>query len=224
MKFCPHCGGEISKYMEAEGRSSASSVATIQAPAREYSQDDIWRRLVSRAREVQASPPRSDELVLAAVQRLGAVHKFPLSTIVHVAFDRNIVPTGGVLYRATMLEGRTQTSPEQLEAMGYAVKDGAVLTVADVPVGQAYSAVDYWGGARQHKRWHLAEPVSIEPSRNGDPFFMDENMLAFGARWRDLERVEEGLLGLFEMFTGGIQGKGAGSPIAIPLALELVGR
>ena len=160
---------------------------------------------------------------MTALQCLGSGHKFPLSTIVHVVFDRDIVPSGGVLYRATMLDGRTQTNPEQLEAMGYAVKDGAVLTIADVPVGRAYTAVEYWGGGKQHKRWHLAEPAIIEPSRNGNPFFMDESMLAFGATWRDLERVEEALLGLLESFAAGV-GKEKGKPIAVPLALELVAR
>jgi hypothetical protein len=182
-----------------------------------YDQTATWKRLVARASEVRANPPRVEELAMRALEEFGAP-EFPASTVVHIAFDRNIVPSGGVLYRATLLDGRMKTSPEQLAAMGYAVEDGTVRTVNDVPVGPAYSVLEYWGGERQHKRWHLAGPVTIEPSRNGDPYFMDENMIAFGAKWVDGEQMSAALLGVLELFAFGIKG---GDAVAMPLAVEL---
>jgi len=217
MKFCPHCGGDLSRYLMADNRPPGVPVAP--APVPKYDQDAIWKRLVARASEVRGNPPRTDALVQGAMEELGGVHKFPLSTVVHIAFDRSVVPTGGVLYRATMLNGRMNITGEKLTAMGYVVEGDAVKTVSDIPVGPAFLAIDYWGGEKQHRRWHLHEPVSIDPSRNGNPLFMDENMVAFGAKWRDLLKASDGLIALLDSFVHGV--KGSGDPIAVPLALEV---
>lgn len=218
MRFCPHCGGDLSKYMAVETcPSTTSGQERTPSVAAKYDQTATWKRLIARANEVKSTPPRVDALVLGTMEHF--VGEPLASTIVHVVFDRNIVPSGGVLYRAMMLDGRTKTSPEHLSAMGYAVEDRIVKTVNDVPVGPIYGVLEYWGGERQHKRWHLAEPVTIEPSRNGDPLFMDENMLAFGTRWRNFDRMQSSLIDLLTLFAEGLKG---GQPIGQPLALELL--
>jgi hypothetical protein len=180
--------------------------------------------LVKEAESLKASPPDAVQLVAHAVDQVReAFGEYKagdaVPTIVHLAMDRNIQPQGGMLYRATMLDGRVNTDPEQLERMGYAVKDGHLVTVQDVPVSQAYTAIEYWGGERQHRRWHMSQPVSVEPSRNGNPFFMDENMIAFGAKWKDSTKIEEGLLELHELLSQGVDRTRC---IGIPVAIELV--
>jgi hypothetical protein len=102
--------------------------------------------------------------------------------------------------------------------MGYAVNEGKLVTVDDVPVSKAYVALEYWGGEKQHRRWHLAALVTLNPSRNGNPFFMDENMVAFGARWKDPTKMEAGLLELCEIMAEGVKQSGV---IAKVLAMEL---
>ena len=220
MNFCPHCGGDLSAYMAVErGRVPLASTAKRPTGGK-YDQDSVWRRLVREAEALKGSPPSGIQIVGKAVDNVRAafVGDEPVSTIVHLALDRNIQPQGGMLYRATMLEGRMTTSPEQLEQMGYAVEDEKLVTVADVPVSQAYKVIDYWAGAKQHKRWHMTEPVSLNPSRNGNPFFMDENMVAFGAKWHDSSKLEEALLELHSLLSAGVKRAGV---VAIPLALEL---
>ena len=92
------------------------------------------------------------------------------------------------------------------------------MTVDDVPVGQAYKIIDYWGGSQQHKRWHMTSPVELNPSRNGDPFFMDENMIAFGVSWKDGTKVQEAFLGLMNLFADGVNGEGI---VAHPLEVKV---
>jgi hypothetical protein len=73
--------------------------------------------------------------------------------------------------------------------------------------------------AKQHRRWHLLEPVKINASRNGDPFFMDDNMMAFGALWSDAAKSDEAFISLLEMFSSGVRGSGV---IARPLVAEII--
>ncbi len=223
MKFCPHCGGDLSAYIAVEHGNSAGAAASIHPTGGKYNQDSIWRRLTKEAEALKGSPPDAIQLMANAVDRVRGCFSGndPVSTIVHLAVDRDIQPQGGVLYRATMLEGRMETSPEQLEQMGYAVDEGKLVTVDDVPVSQAYTAIHYWGGERQHRRWHLTQPVEINPSRNGNPFFMDENMIAFGAKWRDCEKMEEGLLELHGLLCEGVKkDRCIGIPVAVELAVQ----
>ena len=218
MRFCPYCGGDLAPHLAAAGRipSMAAAPATS-ATDEKYDQAKVWKRLVMEADATKATPPSTVSLVNTALNRIGT-RQGAFSTIVHLAFDREIVPRGGILYKAAMLEGRTETSVDQLELMGYAVKDGHVVTVNEMPVGAAYGTIQYWGGEKQHKRWHLAEPVTLNPSRNGNPFFMDANMVAFGAKWTDGTHCAEALLSLCELFISGVKGDNL---VARPLALEL---
>ena len=179
MKFCPHCGGDLSAYLAAEGPGDASTrtPATSSAP-KKYDQTKVWRELVQRAREVGGDPPDISNVALAAADGIRPFFKTtPLSTIVHIVFDKNVVPQGGILYQAAQFDGRMKNTSDQLEALGYSMEDGKVKLVDDMPVGPVYGAIEYWGGEKQHPRWHLVRPVTINPSRNGD-----------GCLWCQVER------------------------------------
>lgn len=223
MKFCPHCGGDLASYMAVGG--SGQSKATARAPVSvqsKYDQTRTWKRLIERARETAASPPEMEALGMAAADGLrDHLGGDPVSTIVHLAFDNIVVPQGGMLHRAAILNKHGSHEKDHFAALGYSMKDGKVELVDSVPVGPAYNILDYWGGGKQHRRWHLAEPIEINPSRHGDPFFMDENMIAFGAKWADAERLEEGLLELLGLLQNGVGGEGG---VARPVALEIVVR
>lgn len=217
MKFCPHCGGDLTPYMAVE---QVNSSVAARPTGGKYEQDSIWRQLTQDAEALKGTPPEAMQIVAAAVDKVRPAFEGqpPISTIVHLATDRNIQPQGGVLYRATLLDGKVEYDPDKFKKMGYAVKDGHLVTVDDVPVSQAYSAITYWGGVKQHYRWHMAEPATVNPSRNGNPFFMDDNMIAFGVKWRDIERMEESLLDLCQLLTEGVEKDRC---IGIPLALQL---
>jgi len=214
MKFCPHCGGDLSAYQAAENGSAAPATAVIVG---KYDQDETWKQLQALANELRAEPPDHATIVYHAIAKSGA--SWPGATIVHIVFDRSIVPRGGVLHQAALLEGRASPNLGRLAAMGYAVVEDKVLVVNDVPVGPAYQVLDYWGGEKQHRRWHLEEPIAIETSRHGNPYFMDENMIAFGAKWGDGDHATEGLIELLGLFSRGIHGAGI---VGIPLAMKLV--
>ena len=134
-------------------------------------------------------------------------------------FDRPIVPQGGVLHRAVVSNGQLGMTKEQLETSGYTFEDDKVKVVDDVPVGKAYDILQYWGGEKQVRRWHLAQPVMVNASRHGDPLFMDEGMIAFSAVWADGERYEAAMRELFRLFSVGVRGDGV---VAFPLVVRVV--
>lgn len=233
MKYCPHCGNDISMYQAAEvghlpvvTSSMTATLVPAAAPASfVYDQTKIWIDLVAQAR-VLTAPPVLMELVDNALERyrkriaLG-VHQ-QLETNVHIVFDKPIVPNGGLLYQAMQADGKTSPSPASLTALGYLVVDGKVIEADGFPVSPAYGALNYWGGEKQFKRWHLTGPITINPSRNGNPFFMDEEMMAFGATWRDLEKMKEAMMNLMMAFAQGVTGDA--KPIAQPMVLEITPR
>lgn len=216
MQFCPHCGGNLSNYLAAEGDAATRMPPANRQEIKSYNQTAIWREIIAEAQTKEASPPSPTELVMNNPHPADS----PSSAIVHLAFDRNVVPDGGILMNAVMTDGRMRADAGRLEAMGYAFTDeGKVLLVDDLPVGKAYGAIDYWGGQKQYKRWHLDRPVDLDPSRSGDPFFMDENMIAFGAKWKDFEKYEEAIHTLLALFITGVRGEGT---IAKPVVLRTV--
>jgi len=213
MKFCPHCGGDLAGFLAA--------ASTAPRPQGKYDQTKMWRDVVERALAIQGDPPDVSALAYGLARKLEPLFTAngPLRTIIHIAFDRKIVPEGGALLQAAMSNGRLgPTDLGYFQARGYLVEDDKVRVADDVPIGPVYGAVDYWGGAKQHRRWHLSEPVRLNASRNGDPFFMDEHMLAFGAAWLDGSKVGEAFLDLFATLTSGVKGGGA---IARPLVVEV---
>ena len=217
MKFCPHCGTDLSNFLAV----SEGAPRPI-GPAGKYDQTKTWRKLIERANACHGEPPDIAALAFDLTKQIEPMFAppGPLRTIIHVAFDRKVVPEGGALYMAAMSNG--QAGPQSLDYFklrGYLVEDDKVQLADDVPVGAVYGALDYWGGAKQHPRWHLAEPIKLNASRLGDPYFMDETMLAFGAAWKDTARVSEAFITLFEILSSGVKGDGS---LAKPLAVEAV--
>lgn len=218
MKFCPHCGGDIAKYMAVEERPTAALPMIPPPTTGKYDPVLTWKRLVAEAASRESSPPSHNELVEAATANIRPGEQ---KLIVHLAFDRDIVPRGGVLHKAALLEGRTEMSEERLSQMGYAVHKGHLVTVDEIPVGPAYQVIDYWGGAKQHRRWHMKYAADVVPSRGGDPFFMDENMIAFGTTWKDTQKMEEAFLTLLLLFESwGEDHRVVARPLAFELALQ----
>jgi len=213
MKFCPHCGGDLAAFFAAS--------SSMPRPQGKYDQTKTWRDIVERANATNGEPPDISALAYGLARKLELMFtaNCPLRTIIHLAFDRKVVPEGGALYQAATSGGRLgPTDLGYFRARGYLIEDDKVRVANDVPIGPVYGAVDYWGGAKQHHRWHLAEPVKLNASRNGDPFFMDENMLAFGAVWTDGSKAADAFIDLFEAFSSGVKG---GGTIARPLIAEV---
>lgn len=233
MKFCPHCGENISAYLTAEkqGSPGAPSFASPAPtpippkPAVAYDQTSVWRRLVELARGRAGAAPSIPELVDSAVTALLG-HANPmlnvngLKTTVHLVFDAPITPRGGVMHMAASSNGRiAPASTAHMADHGYLMIDGKVVQVDGVPVGVGYGALDYWGGDKQFKRWHLAGPIEISPHRNDAPYFMDGEMVAFGVTWRDMSKIKEAMMSLLSTFATGVKGDKA---IAQPMALEII--
>jgi len=221
MKFCPNCGSDISAHLVASGEPVQRTEPPVELSTAKYDQTSIWKQLTASAAQIEASPPQPAILGMKAAREvdglLRTVPDRPLETVVHLVFDRSIVPSGGAL--ASVVMGASKgIDIERMRAMGYAVEDGKIATSGETPIGPAFKVIDYWGGSKQFKRWHLKAPVLLEASRNGDPFFMDENMIAFGASWSDAAKAEEAFIGLMDLFAEGVNGQGI---IAHPLEIKV---
>jgi hypothetical protein len=222
MNFCPRCGEDLTKWGVAVDKPATE--AAIHEQAKPYDQVAVWKKLLTQAAERQTEGSgrlSPEQLVSRAVTLRNSVATYPQQSIVHIVFDRPVTPKGGLLNEIAQFEGRGKVSPEYLESMGYVLDNDKVMMVDDVPVGAVYNLIKYWGGEKQYKRWHLHEPVTLEPSRNGDPFFMDNNMVAFGAKWANSIKWSEALITLLEYFTQGVDASDK-VETAIPLVLHVV--
>lgn len=220
MKFCPHCGADLSRYMsvEQEGRRAAPEVTAV-SNAGPYNQDALWKELHGRALS-NAAEPDAVQVVMEAVRSAQPLFKEgPAQTVVHVLFDRQVSLSGGAIYSSVVQGDDRPVALERMKRLGYQLDGGGqVLTVDHMPVPPVYSIVEYWGGQRQHKRWHLSRPVELEVSRNGNPFFIDENMMAFGAVWEDSSKLEHALHLLVEWLSEGAANiQAAGTPLVLHL-------
>ncbi len=215
-KFCPHCGQELpASGSPAAPIAKPAAAAPPQVPAA-YDQTAYWRALHARVDE-QAPPTEPSELVTRLLDQLPAAVRAPQPSIIHMIFDQPVTPAGGALLQTVMSEGRLGPAGdlERLRQLGYVFEDERVKQVDGVPVGRAYGALDYWGGERQHKRWHLAERIRIDASRHGERFFMDERYLAFGAVWRDLDRFADAMTALIGTFRTGVNGSAIAEPLVV---------
>lgn len=221
-RYCPHCGGPLPASAATPARPDATLPAVPVCAPGIYDQSKHWRALVAQA-ESMADPPSTDALVERIMSgQPPASSGLPLSSIVHLVLDREITPSGGVLMQSVLSDGRQGPASDldRLRRLGYVIENGRVKLVDGIPVGRAFTALQYWGGERQHKRWHLQEPIQLNPSRHGDPFFMDERYVAFGAVWRDLEHFADAMTGLIEKLRQGFDGV----PIASPLVVDVMWR
>ncbi len=215
-KYCPHCGGALPPPMNRPvGGSAGELPAPIPffrdpQPVDSYDQTEYWREVVSKA---QAVPEGTTVTNLPEGFTKGA-------TIIHMVFDKSVSPQGGLMKQLIQNVASTQSiqaprlTPAELDAMGYlADAEGKVVLVDDIPVGRIYGILRYWGGEKQHKRWHMASPVIIDPSRKGDPCFIDDNLAAIKVIWKDGERMSEALTVLADQLREGVKdGKGVGAP------------
>ena len=217
MKFCPHCGEDISAHIAADRNLPLPESIPTLPTAGKYGVVDVGRRVLAAASERRADPPSTADLVADAMK---PIRPGKNKTTVFLVLDKEVVPAGGVLHRATMLEGRTEMSAERLKQLGYALDDdGHIVVVNDVPVGPVYQILQYWGGEKQHRRWHLKYAIDVNPRRNGEKFFMDENLVVFGAEWKDTQSMDGALANLLELLKSGLKGQDFK---ATPLALELM--
>lgn len=187
MKFCPHCGGDISILGIPANKPADVAIKEVNHPealAKKYDQDAVWRTILADVNSLCGAAPQVDSIVDSTILEIGALRwtDNTLSTIVHIGFDRQIVPVGGVLYRAAILEGRMKLRPESLGVSGYVVEGDKIQMDGDCPVGPVYIAIRDWG-EHMARMECFASPVELNPGRNGNPFFMDESMAAFGVRW-----------------------------------------
>jgi hypothetical protein len=221
-RHCPHCGGELPSIGEASPPRSGRTEAAV-TRAKTYNQDAVWKAIVAKGEKAIQKPPLpidlAKEATSASAARLASLSD--ADSLVHILFDKPITPDGGLLYTALMGSGKGP-APESLKARGYVLDaEGHVVMVDETPIGRGYRTLQYWGGEKQHRRWHLAEPITINPSRHGDPLFMDAEMVCFGAKWRDGERFEDALTSLLGLFIDGFENDG--HPLT-PLVLEVVWR
>ena len=230
--FCPHCGGSLEQQGSAQApyapyaqRQAPPAPAAVQQGP--YNQVAYWKKLVTAG-----STSSPGELVQEAVRQARAwaatAQAAPggFTSIVHLILDRPATPRGGILLQAVESAGRigtpTEEKRQQLEGLGYLFNDdGTLFSIDEVPVGLAYQALLYWGGDKQHKRWHMSEPIEVNPSRHGDPCFMDDNMIAFRAKWTDLERLQEALDSLTKTLSVGFSGRPAGNVTMLDLYWKL---
>ena len=84
MKYCPHCGGDIEKFMAV---SSGTAMRPIVATPGKYNQDDVWRKIQERVEATRATPAAPEALVMRALESLGLDERGK-DTIVHIGFDQ----------------------------------------------------------------------------------------------------------------------------------------
>jgi hypothetical protein len=204
---CPACDGKCWVDSQHKGPSvcpvckGSGSVVKPTTPIHDkegvYDQDSIWTELAN------STPQDFNKALEIAVQVLThpAVKActIPYSFIVHLLFDKSVTPQGNLILdqitRGQLRTGQQQEklSEEHLRARGYSVlPNGDVQTVNDIPVGPFYNTLVEWGVER-HAIHRMDRPIKIDVNRKGNPFFMDNNMVAFGATYSDVDWVKASL-------------------------------
>ena len=184
MKYCPECGASLTKYMSPVHEQAEP------APRKGYSQDEIWKSILEEA-ELVPTPPPAEALAESVLPQEAVT--YPLRSTIHILFDRSVTPSGGIIQQAVLSEGKMRVDERILAGHGYIIEDGKVALHDGVPMGIFCQVLEYWAGERQHRRWHMSEPVSFSPSRNSSPYFMDERMVAFGVVWSDDVKIKEAI-------------------------------
>lgn len=238
---CPFCAHDISFMKDAFGRATfgvyVAPTTTSTVPVETavklndavYSRDLqtlLWQRMQDKA-ALWAAMPQREMIASACAQKRS--NREDGSVVMHLMFAKDITPIGGLVHKA--VTGMTATQPSQppdlsreaLLLRGYSVVEGddgpRVQAVDDVPVGPLWNTLQYWGGERQHRRWHMARPVNASPHRNNCPAFMDGRMCALQVWFTDDERLADALQDLCDECEVGVNGSPAAGTIqAIMLA------
>lgn len=224
-KYCPYCGNQLPpepdlpRYYGDTRGTFAEGVPEEAIPKLpddgpiKYDQTAYWKELLKHETEI-------DE----GATRFTYPHGFTKGdTIIHMTFPDPVSPRGGLMSQMVQHLAAGTTPPKhtrkELETMGYMVdKEGKIVLVNDVPVGPIYGVLQYWGGERQHHRWHLAEPIHVDPNRKGNPCFIDEFMVAFKATWKDNKMMTKGVEHLFRLLSEGINKE---KPIGTPRIVDI---
>jgi hypothetical protein len=183
-------------------------------------QDVCWKKMRERAALLVAADPN---VIIDRAIETRRPNRQDGSIVVHVMFDKRIVPVGDVLWSDMRLRTGTTAPPtstlqeEKLVAMGYVVTTGpndkrGIKTVDDCPIGPLYDILMYWVAGTpentHYKRWHMGKPIVVSPRRNACPEFMDENMVAFTAFYDDGEKIRDSLVQLSQYCVNGIPTRG----------------
>lgn len=223
---CPACNGKCwvdSQYKGpmvcplCKGSGRSHQFPPAKTKEGKYDQDAFWTNMT---RDVSSSFEDALELAVRVLNS-PQVKKctIPYSFIVHLLLDRAITPLGNLILdqvrRGQLRTGQTQErlSPEHLQARGYVtLPSGNVQVVDDIPVGPFYNTLVEWGVER-HTIHRMDCPITIDVNRKGNPFFMDNTMVAFGATYSDVGWVKASLELLNIYCTEGVTGKPEFKPI-----------
>jgi hypothetical protein len=167
--MCPICKGG--------GQRPESPVKPAKDKKIKYDQDDIWVELRKNI------PAKFGEKLAGEIERIQkeAKDKKDPEVIVHLLFDKAVVPQGNLIFHhlsrsAITLPSDNKLSNDELVARGYVpIGDGKVETVHDVPISPVYSTIRDWLCMENS----FAKTWKLDPNRKGMPYFSDENMMAF---------------------------------------------
>lgn len=236
---CPFCAHDITFMQPAFASQTytappAGAWTTTASPTVESKLDDavysrdlqsvLWQRMHEKVALYAGMTP--DQIISNAVAQKRP-NREDGSVVMHLMFDRDVTPVGGVINgavlqsTATVAPAAQEFDVEKLRTLGYALVPGEnrIQTVDDVPVGPLWNTLQYWGGERQHKRWHMERPILASPRRNDCPAFMDGKMCAVQVWLRDDERLYDALAELCVECQTGLNGSPAAGTIrAIMLA------
>jgi hypothetical protein len=136
-----------------------------------YNQSAIWssiqRETVGKFEEKLIK--QADEVAAAA----------PCKVIVHLLFDQNVTPEGNLIYQLMQrANNQKPLTAEVLRLKRYVVDDdGNVVTDHDVPISECYRAIQLYSNGFDGD---VVTLTRLDPNRKGDPYFMDNEMVAFG--------------------------------------------
>lgn len=237
-KFCPHCGGDLTAQVHTKQpvvspRPEEAPLPPVPVALAPYNQTSHWKALHHELELLGGAVPSTADHVGRLVKQKTAwlisqnTAEFAINSenadnqfesIVHMIFDQSVTPRGGVLHQAVVSGSKMGVDDvDRLTTFGYVLVDGKVQHVDSVPVGKGYGLLQYWGGEKQRHRWHMDRPIEVNPSRSGDPCFMDEIMVAFRVYWRDLERFSEAMANLINLFKVGPDGQLTATPLIVDI-------
>lgn len=194
-------------------RKQDSAPAQPQHPAPPgYDQVGTWKSLMIAAAQLGGAAPDVNQIISDAEDKLTSLGFPDRGVIVHMVFDRSVVPSGGLLYR-TAVQGTAAPRVELIEAMGYILKDGKIAYTDDgSPIGKAYRFLEEWSDDAL-VNGEIEGQVAMSASRNGSILFMDDTMAAFGVRWLKRDKKPESVAKLIR----GFEGRGIAKVLAIDI-------
>lgn len=164
---------------------------------KKYDQDKFWVEMI---RGIGSTFDESLKKSIESIQHKDTNGQ--TNIIVHLLTKQRVTPSGDLLMRHVLFSRSPRlaepASKERLIAKGYAIEEnGRVKTVNDVPVGPFYEVLTNWGDARIDDQ-SLSGGIVVDVNRKGSPYFMDDTMVAFGAPFSDVSKIEPSIRKLQE--------------------------